>query len=106
MINIGEVYALKTSGERVVVLNEAAMPRNVEGEFYTVRRPMNSTENGISHVLETYSSDELETLTDNLSRDLNEMKLKMKLNKELSEFQDSLIAKEVPAPKAAASKVN
>jgi hypothetical protein len=68
---VGTVGALKCTGERVFVLNESQTA-------YTVRRP-SVGQSGITHAVEEFDKVEVETIEDNIIRELKEMVLKGRL---------------------------
>lgn len=85
---IGTIAALKVTGERVFVL------ANVD-EGFNVRRPVIGP-NGISHVIEYFTPDELESTEASIRRELQDIILKRKLENELyAEYQKELSAKQL-----------
>jgi hypothetical protein len=70
------IHCVKTTGERVFVLEET-VDKNTDKTVVTVRRPIVG-KNGLFHQIETFRKDELETVNESLDRDLAEMILKAK----------------------------
>src|SRR5882757_10071743 len=79
---IGTIVALKVTGERVFVLGEN--PTTVNGMFYSVRRPVVGP-NGITHIIESFSGEELESVEESVRRELNDILMKRKLEQEIYE---------------------
>jgi len=77
-INVGEVAALKTTGERVFVLGD------MENGTFKVRRAQIG-QNGIKHDTEIFADVELENIEENIERELSEILLKRKIEKKLFE---------------------
>lgn len=76
------VYALKTTGERVYVMQTTDyVIGSGDGNGRLVRRAVMG-EGGIFHGIETFHKDELESLEENFQREINEMLLKAKLQQE------------------------
>lgn len=83
MFKTGEVLCLRTTGERVILLNPDV---NGDGEGYVVslRRPTIG-ESGIVWHEETFYAFELESAESHLRREAEEMYLKAKLQNEMQE---------------------
>jgi hypothetical protein len=83
MVNIGQTAYLVTSGEAVFVLDVQpktdaqkevlGIPEALSGTIATVRRPVMG-QNGVTHLLETYYVEELETEDDRQGRELENRK--------------------------------
>lgn len=73
---VGELLAIKTTGELVYIISET------DRKTYKVRRP-SMTRDGIVHSTDEFFADELETIEAHLRRELSDMKLKAKLQKEV-----------------------
>jgi hypothetical protein len=89
------IHCVKTTGERVFVLEEN-VDKNTKQTIVTVRRPIVG-KNGLFHQIETFRLDELETVNESLDRDLAEMVLKgekqaeaLKKARKESEVQDAV----------------
>ena len=92
MIEPGQIVGVKTSGERVYVIKEA-LGRDVM-KAYLVRRPTMGRD-GMAHVTETFYEDELESVEQNLTRELDEMVLKARLTEKiLGAYRRELEAKQ------------
>lgn len=84
---IKTVACVKTTGEHVFVLrtltaNELiAQGYQADAVVYFVRRPSVGNK-GLFHYPETFTSDELESVEDNLKREINEMVLKAKMQQD------------------------
>lgn len=94
MAKLGDVVILKTTGEQVVLLRNS----EADGDFYGKRPCM--TENGIVHHVELFSTFEFWSEEDHLKHQLEQMKLKKKLQAELKEENES------DGPDFAALRVN
>lgn len=92
---IGDIFCLKLTGELVTLLGYAP-----NGDF-TVRRPVISHKDGISHQVETFTQLELETEEEHLQRDAQAMILKFKVQRQLQKEMDKLEEEEREANKPA-----
>jgi hypothetical protein len=75
---VDEIMTLKLTGERVFVLDNS-----LNGKIL-VRRPSMGP-NGITHSQETFYLVELETLEDNIHREINEVLLKNRISQEITQ---------------------
>ena len=70
----GMVLRLKTTGENVVVLGDGETD-----ELIRVRRPNNSPNTGVTHIVEEYFLFELDTVEESVRREFNEVKIRQAL---------------------------
>ena len=84
-IKVGEVLCLKTSGEKVFILA-------VEEDKITVRRPFVGESGVYKHAIENFTLGELETISEHMYRQVDEMlqkgdaqKILMKAERKLNE---------------------
>jgi len=82
------IMCLKATGEIIFVLGEG------DNGGVQVRRPVMTQADGIRHQLDEFTTDEIETVEEHLRKELAEMKLKAKLQKEAfaSEEEESPVA--------------
>src|SRR5208283_2670140 len=92
---IGTIVGVKTSGERVFVIRQ--LDENLwrgPVPLYLVRRPLVGKE-GLRHENTQFYEDELETVEENLTRELDEMVLKARLTEKiLGAYRRELEAKQ------------
>jgi hypothetical protein len=103
---IGDIVCVKTTGERVCVLNQTR-------DIVQVRRPVGGPDGSVSHEVSEFNEFELETLKDHAARQVSEMILKANAQKELiqaeTQIETELQAENViamPAKKKADPSVN
>jgi transcription termination factor Rho len=98
---VGEIYTHKTTGQYVVVLDEA-------GDEVRVRLARDTKENGTVYEEATFSVRELESVEQHLRRELSEMEMRQTM---LNEAKKRITEKELnealtPAAPKAVSSVN
>lgn len=83
---IGQVACLKITGEKLFVIsfNEAT-------NIYTTRRPEMLEKGNITHVLNDFTYDELETLEEHSERQVTEHSIKLKAQKRLATLEQNLM---------------
>lgn len=86
----GEIVCVKTTGERVIVLD---LPGD-DADFYDVRRPVIFNSGEIKHEETSFLEFELETLEDHIERQIAEQRLIAKGKDRLNVCQDIQIAGE------------
>jgi hypothetical protein len=84
MYPLGTVLRMKTTGENVVIVADG------DGDKVEVRRPVNTTEQGVKHVIEQYELFELDTIEESIRREYNEIKIRQQLVKG-EEFKAELV---------------
>jgi hypothetical protein len=100
---VGNVAAIKVTGERVFVLSTG---NNGLDTVYTVRRPVVGP-NGIQHIVENFTPDELEAPDESIRRELNDILTKRKLEQELyNQFQKEQAATQASEFEAATEKTD
>ena len=92
---LGNVAALKVSGERLFVLEDS--PVKPSGEPGYLCRRVKVSEHGITHELELFGVDEVETIEENIIRELNENVLKGKLQKRIYSAAEKEMAQQEEA---------
>ena len=75
-----DIVAIKTTGEKVILIRQWELDCGWE-----VRRPTIDDEGKIEHVTQTFRPEELETVEENINRQIDEMLLKNKLQQRLYE---------------------
>jgi hypothetical protein len=88
-MQLGDLLTIKTTGELVYVLSET------DRKTFKVRRPVMSRD-GITHFTDEFFADELETIEEHLRRELADMKLKARLQKELLQEEPEDAAPRTP----------
>lgn len=79
---VGEILVLRTTGERVVVLDRTKDVYSLDPE-YSVRRPSQNAQGHTCHERETYKECELSTLEDYGNAQVDEIFLKRKIEARL-----------------------
>ena len=72
MFKPGDLAYLKTTGEKVVIIDSNATPNTVASR-YDVRRPVATKDNGLIHSEDTFNDFELETFEEQLKREFADM---------------------------------
>jgi hypothetical protein len=101
---IGEIFCIKTTGEKVYILDLFTRSfQDTMRSFVTVRRPNVADGGGIIHETLDLFVDELESVDDHAERQIQEMLLKQKASKR---FEELVTTQEAKSETQAAPKVN
>jgi hypothetical protein len=90
----GEIYVVKTSGEKVIILGKNEDQPALIGDWFNVRRPVATDKDGLRHETNKFLEFELETLQEHADRQVAEAGVKAKAQMALIRLERTLEAEE------------